>query len=154
MNALARNITADKAGFCEHLAGLAAEHQAAIGTARTAAIRNREAGITQGLNIARLAVQDWEIIREEDKKANATIEELAVAGTEETTVSFVAQQRVSRYGGIMRPWTDITPEPTIVMARVAIARNRAQWLQLAAPEKVEYRIMRRESTVAEIAEDS
>lgn len=58
--ALTRRITADKAGFCEHLDGLAAEHRNAADSATTLKARNRELGIAEGLEIARRAVEAWE----------------------------------------------------------------------------------------------
>jgi hypothetical protein len=57
---LTRRITADKAGFCGHLDGLAAEHRSMADSAGTLRARNRELGIAEGLEIARRAVEDWD----------------------------------------------------------------------------------------------
>ena len=54
-------VIADKAGFCQHLANMAAEHRGAALSARTIKARNRELGMAEGLEIAQRAVEAWRL---------------------------------------------------------------------------------------------
>lgn len=59
MSNLRAFITADKQGFLDYLDHLIEEHQVTFNDARTVKVRNYEAGVIDGLRIARRAVDNW-----------------------------------------------------------------------------------------------
>lgn len=80
--ALKRTIIADQASFCEHLGHMAAEHRESAEAARTvsrrvraplesALVAARERGVAEGLEIARRAVEAWDLqaSRKEEREA-------------------------------------------------------------------------------------